>query len=120
MAEVGVFNCLLRISTLDGEHSREVEAMVDTGSTYTLMPASLLRDMGISPTRRATFEFGDGRIAELDMARAWVTIDGASEVTPVVFGEEGASPLIGAVTLEELLLAVDPVGRKLVSTRAIR
>jgi hypothetical protein len=35
-------------------------------------------------------------------------------VTIVVFGDEGALPLLGAFTLEEFGLSVDPVGRKLI------
>jgi hypothetical protein len=32
----------------------------------------------------------------------------------VVFGDEGALPLLGAVTLEEFGLGVDPIARKLI------
>ena len=91
--------------------------MVDTGSTYTVLPSSILKDMGIIPTRKATFEFGDGRLLEMDMGEARASINGESAVTPVVFGEDDTSPLIGAVTLEELLLAVDPAGVRLVPAR---
>ena len=41
-------------------------------------------------------------------------IDGRIEMTIVVFGEDGGPLLLGAVTLEEFGLGVDPVGRKLV------
>ena len=116
---MGVFNSRIRISTLDGQHSREVEAMVDTGSSYTLLPSAMLREMGISPTRKAAFELGDGRVVEMDVGEARAYINGENAVTPVVFGDDNAAPLIGAVTLEELLLAVDPSGQRLVPTRAI-
>ena len=116
---MGIFNWRIRISTLDGRQTQEVEAMVDTGSTYTLLPSAMLWEIGIAPTRRASFEYGDGRVIEIDIGEARASINGESAVTPVVFGDDDASPLIGAVTLEELLLAVDPVGLRLVPTRAI-
>ena len=55
----------------------------------------------------------------MDIGRAWVTIDGKSEVTLVVFGEDDAPPLLGAYTLEGLALAVDPVEQRLVPTHLI-
>ena len=116
---MGVFNSPMRIASLDGRQTREVEATVDPGATYTMLPSGLLREMGISPTRRAAFEFADGRNVEMDVGEVRATINGSSAVTPVVFGDEGAEPLIGAVTLEILLLAVDPVGARLVPTTAI-
>ena len=33
----------------------------------------------------------------------------------MVFGEAGSEPMLGVVTLEEFLLAVDPVQRRLIS-----
>ena len=53
------------------------------------------------------------------MGRVWVTIDGASEVSLVIFGEDDTPPLLGAYTLEGLRLAADPVQRRLVPTRSI-
>ena len=35
------------ISSVDGAQSRVVEAMVDTGATYTFLPRSILRELGI-------------------------------------------------------------------------
>ena len=43
-------------------------------------------------------------------------IDGEQESIICVFGDAKATPLIGAVTLESFLLAVDPVAQRLVPT----
>ena len=43
-------------------------------------------------------------------------IDGEQESIICVFGDTKATPLIGAVTLESFLLAVDPVAQRLVPT----
>jgi clan AA aspartic protease len=116
---MGTFNWPIRITSLDGEQGRELEATVDTGATYTVLPSSLLREMGISATRQAQFELADGRRVEMDMGEAQVTINGEAVTTLVVFGEDNAPPLLGAYTLEGLLLAVDPVNQRLVPTHAI-
>lgn len=117
---MGVFDWPLRVAGLDGEHSLDIEATVDTGATYTVLPAGMLKQLGISPTRKLTFELADGRRQVMDVGRAWVTIDGASEVTPVAFGADGTDPLLGAVTLQILSLAVDSVAERLVHTETLR
>ena len=116
---MGTFSWPVTVASLDGAMRRQVDATVDTGATYTAMPAGMLREMGITPLRQATLETADGRILEMDIGEARVTIDGLSGVTPVLFAGEDVPPILGAVTMEELSLAVDPVGRRLVPTRAI-
>lgn len=49
-----------------------------------------------------------------DVGRAWLRVEEKEEFTLVVFGDEGAQPLLGAVALEEMGLGVDPIARKLI------
>ena len=111
---MGRVDVTVQISNLDGTQTKELEAMVDTGATHTLIPASILRDLGISVQRTSVFKLADGRRVEYGRGIAVVQINGFSEVTNVVFGDEDANPLIGVVTLEQMELAVDPVGGKLI------
>ena len=111
---MGVFNWPVRLGSMDGERSLEIEAMVDTGASYTMVPAGLLKDLGVSPIDKISLVLADGRRVEMDIGRAWATINGASEVTLVVFGEDDARALLGAYTLEGLRLAVDPANRTLI------
>lgn len=116
---MGVFSWPIRIASLNGGGFRDVDAVVDTGATYTVLPATMLHDLGIEPVTRAGFNLADGRVVDLDIGRAWVTIGAQSEITLVVFGEDNAPALLGAYALEGLRLAVDPTGQRLVSTNAI-
>ena len=116
---MGTFQWPLRISSMDGRRARDVEATVDTGAAYTTLPGRLLRELGIEPMDRRVFLLADGRRVELEIGRAWATIDGVSEVTLVVFGEDDAPALLGAYTLEGLALAVDPTSQRLVPTHLI-
>ena len=111
---MGTFNWPIRLESMDGAKSLEIEAMVDTGASYTIVPAGLLKDMGISPIDKISLVLADGRAVEYDIGRAWATINGNSEVTLVVFGADDARALLGAYTLEGLRLAVDPTHARVV------
>ena len=116
---MGTFRWPLRISSVDGQRSQEIEATVDTGAAYTTLPAGLLRDLGIEPVGKRRFLLADGRRIELEYGEARATVDGDSVTTLVVFGEDHAPALLGAYTLEGLALAVDPVEQRLVPTHLI-
>ena len=116
---MGVFKSPMRLTSMDGQQSMEIEAIVDTGAAYTTVPASTLRQLGVEPVRRRRFQVADGRRIEMDIGQAWATIDGESVVTLVAFGDENAPALLGAYTLEGLSLAPDPVAQRLVSTDLI-
>lgn len=104
---------------MDGQQSRDIEATVDTGAAYTTLPGRLLSELGIEPMAKRRFLLADGRRVDMDIGRAWVTINGDSEVTLVVFGEDDAPSLLGAYALEGLGLAVDPTSQRLVPTHLI-
>lgn len=116
---MGTFALPIRVTGMDGGESRETEAIVDTGAAYTTLPGRLLRDMGVAPIGQRRFLLADGRRAVMEYGRAWVTVEGESEVTLVVFGEDEGPTLLGAYTLEGLALAVDPVEQRLVPTHLI-
>ena len=96
-----------------GQRYESVEALVDTGATYTTLPAPFLDGLGVVPHGRDTFVLADGRRVERDIGRTWIRVDGRTELTLVVFGGAGSEALLGAYALEGLRLAADPVGRRL-------
>ena len=112
---MGTFRVRLDVGDAGRERFEPVDALVDTGASYTVLPSSLLQDLGIVPHTRARFLLADGREIECDLGRAWIRVDGQEEFTLVVFGEEA---LLGAVTLEELRLAPDPVSKRLLPVPA--
>ena len=110
---MGTFSWPVRLESMDGERSLEIEALVDTGAFHTMVPASQLTELGITPTHSILLEMADGRVSRYDLGEARATIDGRSVTTIVVFADEGVEPLLGAYTLEGLALMVDPRGTKL-------
>ena len=117
---MGMFDWPIRLDSMDGEQSVTLDAMVDTGSSYTIVPTRLLNELGVEPTEKIGLVLADGRTVTCDIGQALATIDGRSIPTLVVFGEDGAAPLIGAYTLEGLRLAVDPANLTLVPSTAAR
>lgn len=97
----------------------ELDAVVDTGATYASVPRSLLRRLGVEPEEQREFEIANGAVMTRDVAEAAVRVGGAVHYTLVVFGDENARPLLGAVALETFGLAVDPVHQRLVSVRGL-
>jgi predicted aspartyl protease len=79
----------------------------------------MLQNLGVVPHDRAEFELADGNVAEMDIGRTWVRIDGRSEIVPIIFGEEGTTALLGAVTLGIFRLGVDLVRQELIPVRGL-
>lgn len=117
---MGTFTVRARVwNPADRDRGAAVELLVDTGATYTVMPTSLLRGLGVEPVRTARLRLADGRTVERPLGEVGMEVEGISTgATPTVFGEEGIY-LLGAVTMEQLGLAPDPVQKKLVPTEAL-
>ena len=114
------FSVRLQIGDLAGTRFEEVEALVDTGSTFTAVPRELLERLGIRRARRERFRIASGQVVGNDVGDALVRLEGKEGTTPVIFNEPGEPVLLGAVTLEAFLLGVDPVARRLVPVEGLR
>lgn len=79
---MGVFNWPIRLDSMEGQQSLEIEALVDTGASYTVVPTHLLNDLGVSPMDKIGLVLADGRPVEYDIGEARATIDGRSIPTP--------------------------------------
>jgi len=94
------------------ENAREVILLVDTGAIYTVLPRSLLEEMGVKSIGKRKFKLANNQVVERDVGIIGIEIQGLHAHTLAVFGDEGIY-LLGATTLEELGLEVDPVKREL-------
>lgn len=117
---MGTFSCPIEVFSDDGRRSVTVDALVDTGSTYTCLPGTVLRELGILPVRKVQAKLADGRVIDDELGEARVRLQGVESTTIVIFAEEGAPALLGAYTLEGSLLAVDPVELRLVPAIALK
>uniref|UniRef100_A0A7C1CDT8 Retroviral aspartyl protease n=1 Tax=Thermofilum adornatum TaxID=1365176 RepID=A0A7C1CDT8_9CREN len=96
-----------------------LELLVDTGATYTVLPESLLKSLGVKPFRVARLRLADNRIVEKSLGEVGIEVEGhRASATPVVFGEEEVY-LLGSVTMEQLGLAPDPISKRLKPVEAL-
>ena len=116
---MGIFTYLFEVGDPNGQRFETVEAMVDTGSTFTVLPSAQLERLGVTVQRRLSFEIADGSELELDVGETLIRLGGQTITTTVVFAQEGTPSLLGAVALETVLLAVDPVRQTLVPVRPV-
>ena len=96
-----------------GNRFHDVEVIVDTGSTFTALPGTMLRELGVPVERTARARLADGRSKVVQIGRTMIRLEGKTFPTPVIFAAPAEPSLLGVVTLEDALLAVDPVGQRL-------
>jgi predicted aspartyl protease len=92
-----------------------VELLVDTGATFLTIPLAVAERLALSPTRIAAIRVAGGTRERWPLADVRLSLGTDEIVTPCLIAPAGAA-LLGAVALETLLLAVDPVARRLVPT----
>ena len=97
-----------------------IDGMVDTGSTYTSLPESVLEDLGIEREETDVFELADNRLVEYDIGDIRLLLENRERYVPVVFAPNNATPLVGMTTLEILRLGIDPVAERLMPVTALR
>ena len=115
---MGTFAVTLGVGDPQGRRYKEVEAIVDSGAAYTVLPASILKDLGVEPHEDRGFVLADGHRVERGFGQTWMRLDGREGISPVVFWDEDSLPLLGAVTLEIFGLCIDPVNGRLVPVDA--
>ena len=116
---MGTFSVPIAIGDPQGENWIEMDALVDTGASIVSVPASILRELGVAPVSSQQFRFAQGEIRQMEMGRAWISVDGREEMTLFVVNDEGTPPLLGALELEALFLGVDPVAQRLIPVEGL-
>jgi len=96
----------------------EREALVDTGSTFTVIPQSLSEKLSLKVVGEKDVETAKG-MARLDESFAIVEIEGKRGLTPMLVSRDLKDMLIGVLTLEALGLKVDPTTGELKEARIL-
>jgi predicted aspartyl protease len=92
----------------------KIEALVDTGATFSKLPARILRKLRVHFPFNTIVELGNGRKIRRKAGYIKIKLAGKSALVPVMFGKKSELPLIGATTLEILGLIPDPIKKTLV------
>jgi predicted aspartyl protease len=102
------------VNLTDPDRRLGTDLLVETGATYSMLARSTLVSLGVRPRSRRQFRLGDGRTVVWEFGDAVFIVDGYQAPSPVIFGEEGCPPILGAVTLEAMGVGVDPVNKQLI------
>ena len=112
--EVGTFYVDFVIWNQDKTRSRTLNGLVDTGASHTLVPASILEELGIERLRSRVFSLADGSRRELFVGWVEMELEGQTDHVSVVFGPDSGKILLGAMALETFALAADAQNRRLI------
>jgi predicted aspartyl protease len=116
MSDMGSFRTTIMIENVEhrGNMRTVDDALVDTGSEYTWVPADVLASLGVRPEHTQRFIVADGRQLDRPVGIAIVHAAGAKAPDFVVFAEPGDMVLLGARSLEGLNVRVDAQRKQLV------
>jgi clan AA aspartic protease len=110
---MGTFREKVKIANPLNRASLEIEMVVDSGATYTQVSSSLLTRLKIDKKYKRKLKIATGEIIERDAGEINISIKDETLTTLVIFGDEGSESLLGAVSLEQFGLAIDPVNKTL-------
>lgn len=99
--------------------TQPLEALVDTGSELTWLPAEVLKSVGIAPRRKRVFATATQQKIEREVGYAILSAEGYQTIDEVVFAEPSDMTLLGVRTLEGFGVAVDNIGHRFVATTTI-
>ena len=111
---MGTFFVPIDIGSPDAQRWITVEALADTGVSQCSLPGSLLRELGVAPTRQKEYRFAQGESCIMGVGQTYIRLMGEEFITDFIFNESDTMPLLGALALESAQLAVDPYGMRLI------
>ena len=88
-----------------------VRALVDTGATYSVIPANIVKKLELENLGYVEVKTASGS-EKLQETEVKVKAFNRERVTPALVSEKIDTPLIGVVTLEILRLKIDPTTGK--------
>ena len=115
---MGTFTVTAEIQPANRQGPPEsVGLMVDTGATYTCLPRTFLERLGYQPVGRRHVVFANGTEAEWEVTLITIALLGSSLPTLCFMAPDASPGLLGAVTLEEFGVGVDPIGKRLIPVK---
>ncbi len=104
----------------DSQRRWEGLFLVDTGAIDCMVPGNKLREIGVKPEGKRTYELADGTEVALDVAVARIEFMGEFVGVTVIFGKDDTEPILGVTALESVGIEVDPQNQKLKRLPAVR
>jgi predicted aspartyl protease len=111
---VGTFKVPIEVGNAEGTRWERLEAYADSGAHFSSIPRPVWEALDLKPVRRVTFRMADGGTRDQDVGRGRLRVDGQDIDTSVILGDPASPCILGALAMEDLLLAPDPVRKRLV------
>ena len=111
---MGTFTVPIEVGDLEGNNFAAMDALVDTGATYSMVPRDVLAELNVSSHETDYFSLADDSIVEYHLGYARLRFQQREVIAIVIFALEGSTPLLGVTTLERVGFGVDPVHERLV------
>jgi predicted aspartyl protease len=112
-------NVVARNPKDEAQVSAPIEALVDTGSELSWLPAQQMTAIGVEPRRKRTFVPATKEVVERDVGYAVLTAEGFETVDEVVFAKKNDLCLLGVRTLEGFGVTVDNVSHRFVAVTTV-
>ncbi len=93
---------------------------VDTGAIDCLVPGNRLREVGIKPVGKRTYELADGTDAVRDIGVAQVEFMSEFVGATVISGKDNVEPILGVTALESVEIEIDPQNQRLKPLPTVR
>jgi predicted aspartyl protease len=99
----------------DKVRRRTISGVVDPGATKLVLPATVVKELGLPPGDKMVVRYADGRRAQRSQAEAaYVEILGRHDTFSAVVEPKRTTALVGAIVLEALDLLVDNGRQRLI------
>ena len=111
---VGLFEVVVRVANPADRVFHKRTMLVDTGATHSALPASFLRELGVTPDDEREFSLADTEMKTYPVGEVRFSVGDRERTAPVIFGDEGMY-LFGATSLQNLDLVPDTTNHQLIA-----
>lgn len=101
------------VKDISKKKKKEVDFLIDSGATYTLLPLEVWKYLELNPKRKIKIVLADGRKIKRNVSECFIELPQGDGFSPVILGEKDDEPVLGVVTLEILGLVFNPLKRTL-------
>ncbi|MCY3604003.1 MAG: aspartyl protease family protein [Chloroflexi bacterium] len=111
---MGLFEVAVRVANPADRVFHKRTMLVDTGATHSALPASFLRELGVTPDDEREFSLADSEMKTYPVGEVRFSVGDRERTAPVILGDEGMY-LFGATSLQNLDLVPDTTNHQLIA-----
>src|SRR5438552_11278442 len=121
IATMGITHTTVSVAPVHGKKKPwKALFLVDSGASTSLVPANVLRRLGVKPFRKDRYELADGTKMPFDIGVAMFTVKEVTVASEVLFGPDDAEPLLGAMTMQAANLIWDAEREQLMPSPRVK